>query len=199
MNVHLHSLDGRDWAKAIGVGLGVSVITAALMAIGLKSGMLLLPKSLGLAFAETVLRRELPLPVGVVFHSAWVTAFSALYVLLFPDALTFMRALGLAIALWLLVLVFFFPLVGWGFLGLAISPKLIVGAAVPHLLFAVFLWGLCRWAFAEVDGRHCSPSAAIQFVWLRSVFLMATRSNEARLPFQQPCRAHSRDCGLVRC
>jgi hypothetical protein len=198
MNVHLHSLDGRDWAKAIGVGLGVSVITAALMAIGLKSGMLLLPKSLGLAFAETVLRRELPLPVGVVFHSAWVTAFSALYVLLFPDALTFMRALGLAIALWLLVLVFFFPLVGWGFLGLAISPKLIVGAAVPHLLFAVFLGsvsvGICRGRWTTLQSFRCNSVCLASFC-----FLMATRSNEARLPFQQPCRAHSRDCGLVRC
>jgi hypothetical protein len=154
MNLHLHSLDGHDWAKAIGVGLGASVITAVIMAVGLKSGALPLPKSLGLAFAETILRRELPLAVGLLFHTAWVTAFSALYVLLFRDALTFMRALGLAIALWLLVLLFFFPVVGWGFLGLAVSPKLIAGAAIPHLLFAVFLWGLCRWAFPRSAPVH---------------------------------------------
>ncbi len=36
-----------------------------------------------------------------------------------------------------------------GFLGLAIGPKLIAGAAVPHLLFAVFLWLLSKWAFGE--------------------------------------------------
>jgi len=149
MSLRPHLLDGHEWAKAIGVGIGVSVLTAAIMGAGLKSGMLPLPKSLGLAFAETISGRQLPLPVGLLFHTAWVTAFSVLYVLLFHDALTFARALWLAIALWILVLVFFFPLVGWGFFGLAVSPKLIVAAAIPHLLFAVFLWGLCRWAFAK--------------------------------------------------
>jgi hypothetical protein len=59
----------------------------------------------------------------------------------------------LAIALWVLVLVFFFPVVGWGFFGVAVTPKLIVGAAVPHLLFAIFLWGLCRWAFVRNPAR----------------------------------------------
>jgi hypothetical protein len=147
MKLQLHSLDAYAWTKAIGVGIGVSILTAVIMAQGLRSGMLPLPKSLGLAFAETLLRRQLPLPVGLLFHTAWVTAFSVLYVLLFRNALTFMRALWLAIALWILVLVLFFPLVGWGFLGLAISPRLIVAAAIPHVLFAVFLWGLCKWAF----------------------------------------------------
>lgn len=145
--MHWHSLDGRDWGKAIAVGIGVSALTAAIMFAGLKSGISPLPKPLGLAFAETVLGRPLPLPVGLLFHTAWVTAFSALYVALFRDALTFARALWLAIALWVVVLVFFFPLVGWGFFGLAVTPKLIVGAAVPHLLFAIILWGLCRWSF----------------------------------------------------
>jgi hypothetical protein len=142
-----HMLDTLDWAKAIGVGIIVSTLTAAFMVAGIKSGLSPLPKSLGLAFAETLLGRPLPLPVGLLFHTVWTTAFSTLYVILFRDALTFLRALWLAIALWLLVLVFFFPFVGWGFFGLAISPKMIVGAAVPHLLFAILLWGFCRWAF----------------------------------------------------
>ena len=144
-----HALGVREWAKAIGIGIAVSALTALFMAVGLKSGVSPLPKPLGLAFAETVLRRSLPLPVGLLFHTVWTTAFSVLYVVLFRDALTFMRAFWLAVALWLLVLVVFFPFVGWGFFGLGISPKMIVGAAVPHLLFALFLWGLCRWAFGK--------------------------------------------------
>ena len=147
-----HALDARDWAKAIGVGIVVSILTAAFMLAGVKSGVSPLPKSLGLAFAETVLRRPLPLPVGLLFHTVWTTVFSVLYVGLFRDALTFMRALWLAIALWLLVLVFFFPFVGWGFFGLGVGPKMIIGAAIPHVLFAVFLWALCRWVF-EAQAR----------------------------------------------
>jgi len=139
--------------RAIGVGIGVAVLTAAVMVTALKSGVSPLPKPLGLAFAETVLGRTLPLPVGLLFHTVWVTAFSVIYVGLFRDALTFLRALELGLALWVVVLVFFFPIVGWGFLGLAVTPKLIVAAAVPHLLFAVFLWALCQWAFRASTER----------------------------------------------
>jgi hypothetical protein len=39
--------------------------------------------------------------------------------------------------------------VGRGLFGLAIGPKLIVGAAIPHFLFAVFLWALCLWVFPK--------------------------------------------------
>lgn len=153
-----HSLDGRDWGKAIAVGIAVSALTAAIMFAGLKSGISPLPKPLGLAFAETVLGRPLPLPVGLLFHTVWVTASSVLYVVMFRDALTFMRALWLAIVLWVLALVLFFPLVGWGFFGLAVTPKLIIGAAVPHLLFALFLWGLCRWAYGPPAAARSSAS-----------------------------------------
>jgi hypothetical protein len=142
-----HSLSTGEWAKAVGVGIAVSILTAVIMMVGLRTGVSPLPKPLGLAFAETVLARTLPLPVGVLFHTVWTTAFSVLYVVLFRDALTFMRAFWLAFALWVLVLLVFFPIVGWGVLGLDVTPRLIVAAAVPHLLFALFLWGLARWAF----------------------------------------------------
>lgn len=66
---------------------------------------------------------------------------------LFRHSLSPRNALMLGLGLWILVLVVFFPIVGWGFLGLAISPKLIVASLIPHLLFALFLWGLCRVAF----------------------------------------------------
>lgn len=144
-----HSLSGRDWMIAIVVGLGVSILTAVFMVATRTAGISPLPKALGLAFAETVLGRSLPLPVGLLFHTVWVTAFSVLFVGLFRDGLTFLRALSLAIALWVVVLVFFFPVVGWGLFGLAIGPKLVFGSAIPHLLFAIFLWGLCRWTFRD--------------------------------------------------
>ena len=144
-----HALDSRDLAKAIGVGIVVSILTAAFMVTTLRSGVSPLPKSLGLAFAEVIFGRPLPLFVGLLFHTAWVTLFSVVYVALFYGALTFGRALALAAVLWISALVFFFPIVGWGFFGLNVSPRLIIAAAIPHLLFAIFLWGLCRWAFAD--------------------------------------------------
>lgn len=159
--MRLHRLSPAEWGKTIAIGVGVAILTGAIMFAGLKTGISPLPQPLGLAFAETLLGTTLPLPVGLLFHAAWVTLFTGVYVVLFRDALTFMRALWLAAALWALVLVFFFPFVGWGFLGLAVTPKLIVGAAVPHLLFAFFLWGLCRLAFGpHQEGGKSSGQAA---------------------------------------
>lgn len=53
----------------------------------------------------------------------------------------------LGLALWVAVLVIFFPVAGWGFFGLGVSQKLIPASLIPHVLFAVFLSVLCRWGF----------------------------------------------------
>ena len=106
-----------------------------------------MPKQPSLAFAETLLGRPLPLPVGLLFHVTCLTFWSVIYVMLFRDRLTFLNALWLALALWVVILVVFFPFIGWGFLGLAISPKLIPASLIPHVLFAVVLWTMCRIGF----------------------------------------------------
>jgi len=149
--MRLKLVTAKDYAKAVGVGIATAVILSLIMVPVFKSGISPLPKPLGLAFAQ-VLLGEVPLPVGLLFHVAYVTFWSVVYVALF-ERRTFLNALWLALGLWAVVLVFFFPVVGWGFLGLAVSPKLIVASLVPHLLFALILWGLSRWAFPVSSSR----------------------------------------------
>jgi hypothetical protein len=146
--MRVHRLTTAEWLKAIGVGIATALLLSAVMVPALKLGASPLPKPLGLAFAETILGRPLPLPVGLLFHVAYVTFWSVAFVALFRDRLRLRNALALGLVLWGLVLVIFFPLVGWGFLGLAVSPKLVAASFVPHVLFALFLWGLCRLAFS---------------------------------------------------
>lgn len=134
----------RSWLRSIGIGIGVSFLTALIMVPMLKSGISPFPEPLGLAFAETVLGRPLPLPVGLLFHTAYVTFWSAVFVRYFPQQ-NFLYALLLALALWIVVLLIFFPVVGWGFAGLNVGPKLIPASLLPHLLFGVFLWGLHKY------------------------------------------------------
>ncbi len=145
--MRFHDLSAREWGKAFGVGIVNGLLLSAVMVAAFKSGVSPLPKPVGLAFAETVLGGPLPLPVGLAFHLAYVTFWSMAFVAFLRDSLTLRNALALALALWIGILVVFFPIIGWGFLGLAISPKLIVASLVPHVLFGVFLWGLCRFAF----------------------------------------------------
>lgn len=143
----IHALSMRDATKALGVGIVTSLLLSAVMVPAFELGISPMPKPPSLAFAETVLGRALPLPVGLLFHVAYVSAWSIIFVVLFRDRLSFLRALGLALLLWIGALAVFFPVVGWGFLGLAVSPKLIVASLIPHVLFAAFLWALCRLVF----------------------------------------------------
>ncbi|MEE8455994.1 MAG: hypothetical protein V3R90_14820 [Limibaculum sp.] len=145
--MRLHDLSAREWRTAFGVGVANGLLLSVVMVTAFKSGVSPLSKPVGLAFAETVLGGPLPLPVGLAFHLAYVTFWSMAFVAFLRDSLTLRNALALALALWIGILVVFFPIIGWGFLGLAISPKLIVASLVPHVLFGVFLWGLCRISF----------------------------------------------------
>ena len=136
----LHPLSGDDIWKTLAVGIVIAAITAAMMLLAIKNGISPLPKPLALAFAGTLAGRPVPMSVGFALHAAWVTCFTFAYVVLFRDRLGFIRAFVLAFLLWVSVLVVFFPVVGWGFLGLAVGPQMIVASAIPHLLFAILIW-----------------------------------------------------------
>ncbi|WP_265519063.1 hypothetical protein [Nitratireductor luteus] len=133
--------NARSWPRAVGIGLLVSIVTAAVMLALTAAGLSPFPKPPSLAFAETMLGRALPLPVGLLFHTAYVTFWSVIFVRYFPRR-DLWTALGLAGVLWLVILVVFFPVVGWGFAGVSVSPRLIPASFVPHLLFGLLLWGL---------------------------------------------------------
>lgn len=141
------------WARSLAVGLVNALLLSAVMVPVIRAGISPLPTAPSLAFAEALAGRSLPLPVGLLLHVAYVTAWSMAFVAVAHPRLTFARALGLGLALWLVALAVIFPINGWGFLGLAIGPKLIVAALAPHLLFTLVLWALCRIAFAR-DNRH---------------------------------------------
>ncbi len=145
--MRIQRLSRKEALKALGIGVLTAVLLSAIMVPAFKLGIAPLPKPPSLALAQLLFGANTPLPVGLLFHVSYVTFWSVVYVSVFRERLTFLNALWLGLALWVVILVVFFPLLGWGFFGLAISPKLIPASLVPHLLFAVFLWGLCRWGF----------------------------------------------------
>ena len=139
--MRIHSLTSKEILKALGIGIVTSLLLSTVMVPAIKSSISPLPKPLSLAFATTLFGRKLFMPVGLLFHVAYVTFWSMAYVALFWNRLTFMRALWLALVLWGLVLVFFFPFVGWGFLGLAITPQVDSRLICAPLSFCFFLVG----------------------------------------------------------
>ncbi len=150
--MQIHRLSRTEALKALGIGVLTAVLLSAVMVPAFKLGIAPLPEPPSLALAKLLLGANTPLPVGLFFHVAYVTFWSVVYVSVFRDRLIFRNALWLGLALWVVILVVFFPLLGWGFFGLAIGPKLIPASLAPHVLFTVFLWGLCRWGFKAKTG-----------------------------------------------
>ncbi|HQT90392.1 MAG TPA: hypothetical protein PK677_17975, partial [Acidiphilium sp.] len=89
----------REWGKAIALGLINGILLAVIMVTLKKSGLSPMPAPLGLAFADTISGRHLPLPIGLLFHLAYVTFWSVVFVALFRPHLTFARAAMLAAGL----------------------------------------------------------------------------------------------------
>ncbi len=58
-STHAKQDPGRSWAGAIGIGLGVSILTAVIMVVLLKTGVSPFPEPPSLAFAQTLLARPL--------------------------------------------------------------------------------------------------------------------------------------------
>lgn len=144
--MRLHRLSATELAKAVGVGVVTAILLSIIAIAGQVSGMSPMPEPLGLAFAQLLLG-DVPLPVGLFFHVVYVTFWTVAYVALFRTDLSLLNALGLGLFLWVLVLIGFFPLVGWGFFGLQVGPQLIVASLVPHILFSLFIWALSRLVF----------------------------------------------------
>jgi len=127
------------------------MLTALVMVTLLKTGASPFPKPPSLAFAETLLGRPLPMAVGLLFHTAYVTFWSVVFVRFFPQR-NLATALALAGFLWLVILAVFFPIVGWGFAGRQLSVKAIPASFLPHLLFGLLVWALDRWLPHESAG-----------------------------------------------
>ena len=136
----------RDFGKAVGVGAIVAVLTGAVTAPLFQSGLAPMPQAPSQAFAETLLG-PVPEPVGFLFHLLYVTAVTTL-ILAFTGPRASKRAIaGASAALWVIAIVVFFPLVGWGLFGAAVTPKIAVAALAPHLLYGVLLWAVTRLVF----------------------------------------------------
>ena len=135
--------------RAIGLGVINSVLLSLIMVPAFLAGIPPMPEPPSLAFAKALFGRNVPVPAGLLFHLLYVTFWSVIWVVLDHPRLRLVTALVLGIALWLVALVVFFPINGWGFLGLAIGPALIPAALIPHVLFSVFLWGLSRLLFRD--------------------------------------------------
>ena len=133
-----------------GVGWG-GVATVAMsipMMIGMAAGVAPMPEPIPKALVTFVFGTGLPAPLLMALsagsHLGYGGFFGAVLTRLYPKA-GLWKGVGLGILLWLIMEIVVLPLLGWGFFGVAISPKIAVATLVLHLIYGGTLgWGLSR-------------------------------------------------------
>ena len=97
--MRIHRLDPREALKALGIGVVTALLLTAIMVPAFKFGVAPMPKPPSLALAQLLIGPDVPMPVGLLFHVAYVTFWSIAYVVLFWDRLTIRNALWLGLGL----------------------------------------------------------------------------------------------------
>lgn len=124
------------------LGVAATIAMSAVMLVGMATGLAPMPQPIPLAIAEGVLGTAVPqlvlMIVGVTSHLVY-GGFWAGLLATGTQKITLVRGLLLGIGLWLLMQVLVLPLLGWGFFGAAVTPKIAVGTLVLHLIYGLAL------------------------------------------------------------
>lgn len=95
--MQIHRMSPGETLKAVGIGVLTALLLSAIMVPAFKFGIAPMPKPPALAFAQLLLGPNVPLPVGLLFHVAYVTFWAVVYVVFLWDRLTFLNALWLGL------------------------------------------------------------------------------------------------------
>ncbi|MEX1027974.1 MAG: hypothetical protein WD049_08215 [Candidatus Paceibacterota bacterium] len=131
--MHTNSL-----GKSFGIAFLVTFIITAIILPLVLSGVAPIQQPFAVTFVRSLFGDTVPMPVGVAFHFVWVLFWSTLF-FRYWVANPIRNAISLAGCLWLIQVLVFAPLVGWGVLGLGVAPGVVLPTLLPHTLFAVIL------------------------------------------------------------
>jgi len=129
-------------------GVAATIAMSIPMMIGMATGVAPMPEPIPKALVSLVFGAGLPAPLLMALsagsHLGYGGVFGALLVRLYPEA-GIREGLSLGVLLWLVMEIVVLPVLGWGFFGAAITPKIAVATLVLHLIYGATLgWGLGR-------------------------------------------------------
>lgn len=151
------------WIKAGIVGLAGSLIMFLLMMLGIHgSGMAPFNIPPSAAFLNKLGLALGPLPL--IVHFGYGAFWSLLLVYLFDYKTNIKKGLGISLAAWLIMMLIYSPIIGWGVFGfgdahtlppsdplyLEAGPKYLVATLILHLIFGLIIgWLNPKWIVFE--------------------------------------------------
>jgi len=142
--------------KAIVVGAIASLVMIVIMLFLVNEGIAPFNLPPSAAFSHQV---GLPAqPTGAVLHFLYGMVLSLIFVYLFRETISFLKGIGFAIVIWLIMMLAFSPIIGWGVFGieagqgdpsgplyLASTARYIVSTFIMHLIYGVIIGWLNTW------------------------------------------------------
>ena len=145
-------MEAKRLATGFGWGVVATLAMSALMILGVATGLSPMPNPIPAAIVGKVvgglLGTDLPRPAIMVLSAASHLAYGGFWGAILAALVrpvTIWKGIGLGVFLWLVMQVAVLPFLGWGFFGLAISPRIAVATLVLHLVYGFALgWLLDR-------------------------------------------------------
>jgi len=157
-----------NWLKAAGVGAIAALVMFILMQIGIRTGNAPFNVPPSAAFFEALGMPAMPL--ALIAHFGYGILWSIILVAIFRDQTNWVRGLGLALVLWLGMMLIHSPIIGWGVFGTADTaglPKALqLGNTVKYIVATLILHGVYGGIIGWLNPRWISwragaePSAA---------------------------------------
>jgi len=117
------------WVKAAAVGVAGGIVVSILMHLAMRAGIAPFNLTPSAALLERLGFGGTPLAVAI--DLAYGAAWSIALVATFRERTDVWRGIGLGIGLWLLLMVVYSPIIGWGSFGLGRAQQL----PADHLLY----------------------------------------------------------------
>lgn len=126
------------------LGIAATIAMSVVMIGGMSTGVAPMPRPIPLAIVEAVLGSSAPQALLMILAVGSHLAYGGFWAGLMASwkPVTVGRGLLLGGVLWLVMQVFVLPLLGWGFFGVEITPKIAGATLVLHLIYGAALGGL---------------------------------------------------------
>ena len=136
--------------RGFGYGILATLAMTLVMLLGLFTRISPMPAPVPVALAKWIFG-DLPQPalmgIGMLAHFLYGGVAGVGFAHLFQQKLTLWMGFLWGMMLWLGMQVLFLPLLGWGFFGTTITPKIAVATLFLHLIYGGVLgWGTSRTA-----------------------------------------------------
>ena len=142
------SMNPGRLARGFSWGVVATIAMSVLMILGVVTGISPMPRPIPAALVVAVFGEGLPTPLIMLLaaasHLAYGGFWGAILATLTRPA-TIWKGIVLGVFLWFVMQIVVLPFLGWGFFGVAISPRVAVATLILHLVYGATLgWLLDR-------------------------------------------------------